>query len=75
MDYSSKIEVEKVVEILYTNWKGETGIRKIIPKKIWFGRTKWHPEDQWLLHAVDVEKNEMRDFAMKDIRNWSINKG
>ena len=70
----SDIELEKVINILYTNWKGETRVRRIIPKKIWFGKTDWHPEDQWLLQALDTEKNESRDFAIKDIKSWFTEK-
>lgn len=58
------------VFIVYTNYRGETAVRKIIPKKIWFGKTNWHPDEQWLLTAFDLSKNADRDFAMKDIRCW-----
>lgn len=64
---------EGVAEIVYTNYKGETSNRLIIPKKIWFGETEWHPERQWLLTALDLDKKlETRDFAMKDIKEWKI---
>lgn len=61
---------EQVVTIVYTNYRGETAERRIIPKKIWFGSTEWHPEEQWLLEALDVDKDEDRNFAMKDIKSW-----
>lgn len=51
----------------YTNWEGKTATRKIQPIEIWYGKTKWHPEKQWLLKAIDVEKDAERDFALKDI--------
>ena len=54
------------VTLTYTNWRGETAERTIIPARVWFGSTDWHPEPQWLLEAVDVEKGAMRDFALKD---------
>lgn len=60
------------VSIVYTNYRGETGERNIIPKKIWFGATEYHPEPQWLLEALDVAKNEDRNFAMKDIKSWMV---
>jgi len=63
-------QIDKVVAILYTNYKGETGWRKIVPQKIWFGATEWHPENQWLLDAHDTEKDALRNFAMKDIQEW-----
>lgn len=58
------------VKIVYTNYRGETGIRAILPIKIWFGATDWHPESQWLLDAIDVEKEASRSFALKDIKAW-----
>lgn len=65
-----EIENQQVVRILYTNYKNETGYRMIVPEKIWFGATEWHPENQWLLDAHDLEKNAVRNFAMKDIAEW-----
>jgi len=58
------------VLIFYKNWKGDEKWREIIPQSIFFGSTKWHPENQWFLKALDVKKNEVRDFAMKDILEW-----
>ncbi len=60
----------KLVEIVYTNWKGETSVRNIMPKVFHWGTTKYHPELQWLLTAFDEDKQEDRTFAMKDILNW-----
>ena len=63
---------EKTVRILYTNYRDETKVRTIIPIKLWFGSTDWHPEGQWLLDAFDIDKYANRSFAMKDIRSWFI---
>lgn len=63
-------ELNKSVTIFYTNYRGETGYRNIVPQKIWFGSTEWHKEEQWLLDAYDVEKAAIRNFAMKDIGEW-----
>jgi len=70
MDENAKDADKATVNIVYTNYRGETGLRKIIPKRIWFGSTDWHPEEQWLLDAYDVNKNGDRSFALKDIRAW-----
>jgi len=51
----------------YKNWEGKVGTRKVGPIKIWHGRTKWHPKRQWFLKAIDLDKKEERDFALKDI--------
>lgn len=67
-----KDETEKQVKILYTNYRGETALRTIIPIKIWFGSTNWHPTPQWLLDALDMEKQVNRSFSMKDIKTWYL---
>ena len=64
------INMQELVNIVYTNYRGETAVRQVIPNKIWFGATDWHPEKQWLLDAYDVAKKADRSFAMKDIKSW-----
>jgi predicted DNA-binding transcriptional regulator YafY len=61
----------KEVKILYTNWKGVTKTRLIIPKEIFYGSNEWHKKEQWLMRAHDVEKDAERTFAMKDIKEWN----
>ena len=61
----------KSVIILYKNWRGETAWREVVPKKIWYGTTEWHPEEQWFLKATDLEKKADRDFVVRDILQWS----
>lgn len=60
------------VTLTYTNYRGETSERTIVPKRIWFGATEWHPEPQWLLTDFDFEKGADRDFALKDFGGQSI---
>jgi predicted DNA-binding transcriptional regulator YafY len=62
----------KTVSIKYTNWRGETSIRSIVPLKIWFGSTEWHKDNQWLLKAFDIDKDAERDFTLSDIQNWNV---
>lgn len=54
----------------YSNWKGERALRRVLPSLLWFGTTEYHPEQQWLLKAFDLDKQANRDFAMKDISEW-----
>ena len=63
---------KQTVVILYTNYKGITNIRTILPKKIFFGKNEWHKEEQWLMLAFDFDKNADRTFALKDIKKWSV---
>ena len=60
-------EYTPTLQFMYKNWKGETNIRNVIPYKLWFGSTEFHPENQWLLRAYDIEKCVERNFALKDI--------
>lgn len=52
----------------YTNHRGETSARKVYPTAVRFGSTQWHPQPQWLLMAFCLDKGEMREFAMSEIR-------
>ncbi|KUM86081.1 MULTISPECIES: hypothetical protein [Streptomyces] len=61
---------EQEVRILYINYRGEKGWRHIQPLKIWFGSTDWHPGKQWLMDAIDLDKQVERSFALKDIQAW-----
>ena len=64
---NNKVPSIKVIKVKYKNWKGETGIRTIIPKKVWYGHTDYHLENQWLMDVWDVDKNNIRTYAMIDI--------
>lgn len=64
------MDTSKKIKILYTNWRGETAIRTIVPKEIVFSSNKWHTEEQWMLLAFDMEKQAERSFACKDIHHW-----
>lgn len=60
----------RFVKILYRNWKGETTWRTIYPHWIYFGETEHHKGPQYLLYALDIDKDEYRHFAMTDILQW-----
>lgn len=47
----------------YTNWRGETAERTLIPHRVLFGSNKWHPEPQVLIEATDCENGKLRTFA------------
>jgi predicted DNA-binding transcriptional regulator YafY len=65
-----RFEPKCVVIIRYTNYRGQTADRRIIPVCIRFGSTEWHPEEQWLLDAFDVDRGADRSFALKDVLQW-----
>ena len=51
----------------YTNHRGKTALRTVVPLCLRFDATPYHRESQWLLECLDVDKNEYRTFALKDI--------
>ena len=55
------------LEVTYTNWRGETRARKLLPLGVRWGANGWHSEPQWLLDAFDAETGERRTFAMADM--------
>lgn len=62
---------ETAVVFTYKNYKGEVATRTVIPSRTYFGSTSFHPEPQWLLEAWDLDKDEPRTFAHKDISGWT----
>lgn len=60
------------VMIDYTNYRGERGLRRVIPDQIFFGSNEWHPEPQWLMLAYDCEKKAERIFSVRDIHSWRV---
>jgi len=51
----------------YKNWEGKEAVRRVMPIELWYGKTEWHPKEQWLLKAWDLDKDAERNFAFKDI--------
>ena len=60
-------EYAPTLQFKYKNYKGKTNIRNVIPYNIHFGSTEFHPQEQWLLRAFDVDKCAERNFALKDV--------
>lgn len=56
------------IRFTYKNHRGEVATRTVNPMYIHHGSTDWHKSPQWLLHAFDVDKGAVRDFAMADIK-------
>lgn len=63
------MDPEEVI-IDYTNWRGEREFRRIRPLCIVFENNEWHPDTQWLLKAIDVERDVERTFALANIHSW-----
>lgn len=70
MTPSLSYDPHKTIRIVYKNYRGETAQREVVPKRVWFGATEWHPEEQWLLDAIDIKKGAERSFALRDIQAY-----
>jgi len=70
----NSIEKGDKLSFLYTNWKGETSVRNAIVNTFHLGSNQWHPQNQFLLTGLDVDKNAMRCFALKDMSNIVVTK-
>ena len=51
----------------YKNWQGQVGTRTVQVIRLTYGATEWHPQPQWLLEALDIDKNAVRFFALCDV--------
>ena len=60
----------KLHKITYKNYRGEISVRNIKINNFNVGYNQYHKEYQLLMDAVDLEKNENRVFAVKDILRW-----
>ena len=59
------------VKILYKNHRNEVAWRPVKPLRFYFGKTDFYPDPQWIVHAIDLDKNAFRDFALTNVLEWS----
>jgi hypothetical protein len=59
-------------KIQYRNWRGELAPRTIRPYRFWWGHTSFHPDPQWLLHGMDVERGVERDFCVSGMTGFPV---
>lgn len=68
--YENECKLKDALQFTYTNYKGSVANRSVIPIRLWYGHTKFHQQDQWILKAYDTLKKEERDFAVSDITKF-----
>lgn len=71
--YTWRVPLEQIVELVYVDSKGLRICRRVVPDRIWFGRTDWVPEPQWLLDAYDPERHVTRSYPMSRVEVHSVN--
>ena len=68
----SHIKTNNAIRVLYTNYRGVTAIRNIVPLSLSFGATEWHTTEQWLLKVWDCDRAAERVYALRDIKQWFV---
>ena len=63
------ITATALVEIDYTNFRGERKKYRIQPQKLFCG-SEYHP-GVWVLEALDVDRHCQRGFALANIHTWT----
>lgn len=58
------------VELDYTNYRDERKYYRVVPLRIWYGTTQYHPQPGWLLEADDVVRGFRRTFALARLHAW-----
>jgi predicted DNA-binding transcriptional regulator YafY len=66
----AELRARKEVVIDYTNYRGERSMRRIRPTNLVWDSNEWHPVEQWLLIAWDLDKDASRAFAVSGIHSW-----
>ena len=56
-----------IITFLYKNWKGKTSYRECVVMGVFYGETEYHKGKQFLLKGFDLDKNEERIYAIKDM--------
>lgn len=62
------------IEFKYKNYKGEISQRRVLPGRVYFGSTEFHPHPQLLMEGYDLDKKQNRTFAIRDIIHEPIPK-
>ncbi|CAN5193309.1 hypothetical protein BH09DEP1_BH09DEP1_4960 [soil metagenome] len=65
-------ELKNPIKVEYTNYRGEKGIRTIVPISFYVGTTEYHPQEQWLVKLWDVDRQAERIYALKEITRWLV---
>lgn len=60
-----------MIRFEYKNYRGEVSNRTVIPQAICYKTSEYHGLG-WLLIAHDVDKNQVREFSLKDINPATV---
>lgn len=63
-----------VQEIVYTNYRGDQQLRRVVPQYLWFGEAHWYADSegrlvpQWFLDVFDLDKRDNRTLALAGVK-------
>ncbi|WP_342629782.1 hypothetical protein AAC691_08925 [Nguyenibacter vanlangensis] len=57
----------QIVKFRYKNWQGIVAERTAEFEALLFTSNEWHRTPQWLVKAIDLDKGEVRLFALRDM--------
>lgn len=57
----------QILETSYRNWQGVWRVRRLLPKRLWYGTNMYHQGAQWFVDATDQESGEQRTFALDQL--------
>lgn len=66
-EIATKLAKATPLRFRYRNWEGKVADRSVRPKRIFFGKSEWHPDPQFMLLAHDLDRDAERCFALQDI--------
>lgn len=55
-------------EGLYTNYKGETAKRRLVPVNIFYGTSEFHEGEQWFIRGWCLDRQAFRDFSLSGFK-------
>jgi hypothetical protein len=59
--------LNSTLRITYKNYRNVIEERVVTPKSVFYGSTRYHPDEQWLLEARCHSRKDNRVFAIRDI--------
>ncbi len=63
---------DDTIRFHYTNHKLETEWRRARVEFFWFGSSTFHTGEQWFCCAMCLDRDEYRNFALRDMRNVTV---
>lgn len=63
-----QLAVDGEIAFDYVNWRGERASRRATgPYSIRFGTSEYHRDPQFLLTAIDLDRGQPREYALRDM--------